>query len=251
MEQSSMLFQKDGKNYLQLDCENAKELSMKLGEKTYPFTKDGKKWILELPFSTAVNCVQICVDGQEVLLPELPIGHGYCHLYNYIELPDGNELTEIRDIPHGTLVHEFYMSGISNNWERFIVYLPPCVPSAGLPVLYLQHGFGESEISWTTTGKANIILDNLIEMGKIKPFALVMCDGMVKEKFGLEERLNHVLLERMLVEEIIPMVEKKYQFGGCKENVAWQDCPWVLYRQQELYAITQICLAKSESSPGF
>ena len=76
MEQSSMLFQKDGKNYLQLDCENAKELSMKLGEKTYPFTKDGKKWILELPFSTAVNYVQICVDGQEVLLPELPIGHG-------------------------------------------------------------------------------------------------------------------------------------------------------------------------------
>ena len=101
MEQSSMLFQKDGKNYLQLDCENAKALSMKLGEKTYPFTKDGKKWILELPFSTAVNYVQICVDGQEVLLPELPIGHGYCHLYNYIELPDGNELTEIRDIPHG------------------------------------------------------------------------------------------------------------------------------------------------------
>ena len=100
MEQSSMLFQKDGKNYLQLDCENAKEISMKLGEKTYPFTKDGKKWILELPFSTAVNYVQICVDGQEVLLPELPIGHGYCHLYNYIELPDGNELTEIRDIPH-------------------------------------------------------------------------------------------------------------------------------------------------------
>ena len=76
MEQSSMVFQKDGKNYLQLDCENAKELSMKLGEKTYPFTKDGKKWILELPFSTAVNYVQICVDGQEVLHPDLPIGHG-------------------------------------------------------------------------------------------------------------------------------------------------------------------------------
>ena len=80
----------------------------------------------------------------------------------------------------------------------------------------MQHGFGESEISWTTTGKANIILDNLIEMGKIKPFTLVMSDGMVQEKVGSEERLNHVLLERMLVEEIIPMAEKKYQFGGCK-----------------------------------
>ena len=135
-------------------------------------------------------------------------------LYNEYE----KKLAEIRDIPHGTLTHEFYKSEISNNWERFIVYLPPCVPSAGLPVLYLQHGFGESEISWTTTGKANIILDNLIEMGKIKPFALVMSDGMVQEKVGSEERLNHVLLERMLVEEIIPMAEKKYQFGGCKEK---------------------------------
>ena len=73
----------------------------------------------------------------------------------------------------------------------------------------MQHGFGESEISWTTTGKANIILDNLIEMGKIKPFTLVMSDGMVQEKVGSEERLNHVLLERMLVEEIIPMVSMK------------------------------------------
>ena len=76
----------------------------------------------------------------------------------------------------------------------------------------MQHGFGESEISWTTTGKANIILDNLIEMGKIKPF-------MVQEKVGSEERLNHVLLERMLVEEIIPMAEKKYQFGGRKKTL--------------------------------
>ena len=79
----------------------------------------------------------------------------------------------------------------------------------------MQHGFGESEISWTTTGKANIILDNLIEMGKIKPFTLVMSDGMVQEKVGSEERLNHVLL----VEEIIPMAEKKYQFGGRKKTL--------------------------------
>lgn len=80
----------------------------------------------------------------------------------------------------------------------------------------MQHGFGESEISWTTTGKANIILDNLIEMGKIKPFTLVMSDGMVQEKVGSEERLNHVLLERMLVEKIIPMAEF-IPFSGASE----------------------------------
>ena len=45
---------------MQLDCENAKELSLKWDDKTYSFAKDGEKWILELPFSTAVNYVEMC-----------------------------------------------------------------------------------------------------------------------------------------------------------------------------------------------
>ncbi len=140
----------------------------------------------------------------------------------------------------------------SNNWERFIVYLPPCVPSAGLPVLYLQHGFGESEISWTTTGKANIILDNLIEMGKIKPFALVMCDGMVKRKVWFRREIKPCSAGTDAGRRDYSDGRKKVSVWWMQgKNVAWQDCPWVLYRQQELYAITQICLAKSESSPVF
>ena len=201
--QNGTLIRKDGKTFLQLDCENAKELSMKWGEKLYPFTKTGKKWILELPFSTAVNYVQICVDGQEVLSPDLPIAHGYCRPYNYIELPDEEGLFELRDVPHGTLTQEFYKSKISDNWEKLIVYLPPCVPSAGLPVLYLQHGFGESEISWSTTGKVNFLMDNLIAAGKIKPFAIVMGNGMVKQRIDGELKLNRALYGQMLVEEIL------------------------------------------------
>ena len=103
LKENGTLIRKDGKTFLQLDCENAKELSMKWGEKLYPFTKTGKKWILELPFSTPVNYVQICVDGQEVLSPELPIAHGYGRPYSYIELPDEDGLFELRDVPHGTL----------------------------------------------------------------------------------------------------------------------------------------------------
>ena len=216
--QNGTLIRKDGKTFLQLDCENAKEPSMKWGEKLYPFTKTGKKWILELPFSTAVNYVQICVDGQEVLSPELPIAHGYGRPYNYIELPDEDGLFELQDVPHGTLTQEFYKSQISDNWEKLIIYLPPCVPSAGLPVLYLQHGFGESEISWSTTGKVNILMDNLIAAGKIKPFAIVMGNGMVKQRIDGELKLNRALYGQMLVEEILPMIEKKYQFGGSKEK---------------------------------
>ena len=42
MKQDSALFEKDGKIFLQLDCENAKELSLKWGEKLYPFARTGK-----------------------------------------------------------------------------------------------------------------------------------------------------------------------------------------------------------------
>lgn len=59
MEQSSMLFQKDGKNYLQLDCENAKELSMKLGEKTYPFNK---KWEKMDSGASVLHSSELCTD---------------------------------------------------------------------------------------------------------------------------------------------------------------------------------------------
>ena len=86
------------------------------------------------------------------------------------------------------------------------------------PVLYLQHGFGESEISWSTTGKVNLLMDNLIAAGKIKPFAIVMGNGMVKQRIDGKLKLNRALYGQMLVEEILPMLEKKYQFGGSKEK---------------------------------
>ncbi len=50
--------------------------------------KQGKSGFWNCHFSTPVNYVQICVDGQEVLSPDLPIAHGYGRPYNYIELPD-------------------------------------------------------------------------------------------------------------------------------------------------------------------
>ena len=49
--------------------------------------------------------------------------------------------------------------------RRAFVYTPPGYdqdPQRRYPVLYLQHGAGESERGWTEQGFAHIILDNLI-----------------------------------------------------------------------------------------
>ena len=59
------------------------------------------------------------------------------------------------------------------------VYLPPDYKTSNTryPVLYLLHGGGGDEDAWTTMGRANIILDNLIAAGKAVPMIVVMPNG--------------------------------------------------------------------------
>ena len=60
------------------------------------------------------------------------------------------------------------------------VYTPPGYEKGKTkyPVLYLQHGWGENETSWGIQGKTNLIMDNMIAEGRIKPFIVVMTYGM-------------------------------------------------------------------------
>jgi enterochelin esterase family protein len=59
------------------------------------------------------------------------------------------------------------------------VYTPPGYESGQekYPVFYLLHGAGDSDDSWTSVGRANFILDNLIAAGKAKPMIVVMPAG--------------------------------------------------------------------------
>ncbi len=60
------------------------------------------------------------------------------------------------------------------------MYTPPGYDTGQTryPVLYLHHGSGENETTWTKQGKANLIMDNLIAEGKaVKPMLVVMENG--------------------------------------------------------------------------
>ena len=63
----------------------------------------------------------------------------------------------------------------------FYVYTPPGYETTQTkyPVLYLLHGNGQIEASWTWTGRANVIMDNLLADGKIKPMIVVMPYGHI------------------------------------------------------------------------
>jgi enterochelin esterase family protein len=66
--------------------------------------------------------------------------------------------------------------------RRAFVYTPPGYeesPDKRYPVLYLLHGSGLFEGAWVETGQANIILDNLLAEGKIRPMVVVMPYGAI------------------------------------------------------------------------
>jgi len=126
-----------------------------------------------------------------------------------------NALFEQRKVPHGTVHVNFYDSGNLNNQQRMTyVYTPPGYETGKqkYPVLYLLHGNGQIEASWTWTGRANVILDNLLAEGKIKPMIVVMPYGHVPRDIkGATSSSDPAAIERELITEIKPMVEAKYR----------------------------------------
>ncbi len=84
------------------------------------------------------------------------------------------------DIPHGAVQSVWYPSGIlKQKGRRMYVYTPPgyMTGRARYPVLYLLHGGGGDEDQWINLGRANVIMDNLIAAGKVKPMIVVMPNG--------------------------------------------------------------------------
>lgn len=90
-----------------------------------------------------------------------------------------SELYKVQNVPHGSLSKVWYHSEKLNADRRITVYTPAGYEtnSQRYPVLYLLHGMGGDEDSWSTLGRAAQILDNLIAQGKAKPMIVVMTNG--------------------------------------------------------------------------
>jgi enterochelin esterase-like enzyme len=104
------------------------------------------------------------------------------------------------------------------------IYLPAeyfANPDKKFPVLYLQHGMGENETGWSAQGKTGIIMDNLIADGKIKPFIIVMAYGLTNDiKFGTIGQFTAKEFETLLVDELVPFIDKNFLTKADKWNRA-------------------------------
>ena len=115
-------------------------------------------------------------------------------------------------VPHGAVSMVEYWSTTLGAKRRAYVYTPPgyMKNATRYPVLYLVHGAGDSDDSWTSEGHANYILDNLIASGKAKPMIVVMPFGHTPDRPGLDMLVN-TDFGNDLLKDVIPYTEANFR----------------------------------------
>jgi enterochelin esterase-like enzyme len=177
-------------------------------------------------------------DGDTRLDPRNPhTTISLVNISNVLMVPGDNpQPWEITDVPHGTLDHYVYTSatvlGLTAHQSAYMVYTPPGYDAKAkkpYPVLYLLHGWGDNEMGWSAVGRANLILDNLLAAGKIKPMVVVMPLGYGDIAFVRDHNVwedpttidhNTNLFTQSLLTEVLPRVEAEYHVSKDRNDRA-------------------------------
>jgi len=161
----------------------AQRVQLDIGGHRYDMTKnDQGVWsVVTPPLVVGFHYYAIIVDGISAADPASETFFGVSKMMSGIEVPSpGEDFYDAKNVPHGEVREHWYYSRTNSAWRRCYVYTPPDYasnPTARYPVVYLQHGAGEDERGWSTQGRANFILDNLIAEGKARPMIVVMDNG--------------------------------------------------------------------------
>lgn len=146
------------------------------------------------PLDEGFHYYHISIDGGTFNDPGTNNYYGSTRWESGIEIPAKDaDFYALKNVPHGNVQQILFWSESTQTCRRAFVYTPPMYGQekkpTKYPVLYLQHGWGEDETAWSTQGHANLIMDNLIAEGKIKPFIIVMTYGMTNEGFRPGQRM--------------------------------------------------------------
>jgi enterochelin esterase-like enzyme len=135
---------------------------------------------------------------------------------------------DLRAVAHGGVAQRWYTSKTTGSVRRAFVYTPPNYDRSNdrYPVLYLLHGAGGDESGWTTNGRANLILDNLIADGKLKPLVVVMPYGyaypptspLAEGADAMKRQREH--FNRDLIDDLIPYIHANYRVHTGREQRA-------------------------------
>lgn len=170
----------------------------------------------EGPMDEGFHYYHLNIDGGTFNDPGTLNFYGSTRWESGVEIPAHDaDFYALKEVPHGNVQQVLFPSKSTGTPRRAFVYTPPGYEkdkSKKYPVLYLQHGWGEDETAWPNQGHANLIMDNLIAEGKIKPFLIVMTYGMTNDvKWGHLKDFNVDAFQTVLVDELIPYVDAHFR----------------------------------------
>jgi enterochelin esterase-like enzyme len=179
----------------------------------------------EGPMDEGFHYYHLTIDGGTFNDPGTLNYYGSVRWESGIEIPaHDQDFYALKDVPHGNVQQVLFPSKSTSTSRRAFVYTPPGYDkdkSKKYPVLYLQHGWGEDETAWSNQGHANLIMDNLINEGKTKPFIIVMTYGMTNEvKWGKIREFKIEPFQTVLIDELIPYVDANFRTMTNRENRA-------------------------------
>jgi enterochelin esterase-like enzyme len=168
------------------------------------------------PMEEGFHYYHLTVDGGVFNDPGTLNFYGSTRWESGIEIPaHDQDFYALKNVPHGKVEQILFPSPSTNTSRRAFVYTPPSYDKdkkTRYPVLYLQHGWGEDETAWSNQGHANLIMDNLIADGKIKPFIIVMTYGMTNDvKMGGLRNFDIKPFQTVLIDELIPYIDANFR----------------------------------------
>ena len=137
-----------------------------------------------------------------------------------------------RAVPHGKVDIVFYDSkAMGGMGRRMHIYTPPgyeLPANAGrrYSVLYLFHGATGDDSSWSSGGRVNFIMDNMIAEGRAKPMIVVMsADTLRPPPTWVSPNLAGPVLKASAIAQdmfgdVIPYVETHYRAIANPDNRA-------------------------------
>ena len=198
---------------------NAPAIQLTFDGKNYPMTKDDKG-----VWSATVGPLDPNVYRYSYQIGGVQFNSGQVE----IRSPSGTVpvVYATRNVPHGTIAIHSYYSNVQGRPRTLRVYLPPqyySEPNRKFPVLYLFSGGDETGFS--TTGRGNLIMDNLIADGKAAPMLVITPNNSINDGTGKDAAYpaaldNLAVIEKEMLADIMPMIEKDYRTYNDRDHRA-------------------------------
>lgn len=219
----------DGRVTFRLRAPNAREVAVAMGGKRLPMQKDDQGvWSLTTdPMSPDIYTYSLVVDDAAMNDPanrEMQTSFGSFQSMFVVSGPQ--PWLPSAGVPRGAVTRHAYHSAVANDDRDFFVYTPAGYDARraqAYPVLYLLHGLGDDAERWLSGGGgAANILDNLIAQNKAVPMIVVspLGYGTSQGPAGGRGPENLIGYAKILLEEVMPMVDKAYNVSKNREQHA-------------------------------